>query len=307
MLFNNFNHMWYEYALKNSIKKDISTFQEQELLDDWYLYNEKEKTYDLYEEVKEKFTYVDFQYIDEIEMDVFLSEVEVYETGKVKNVSYKKKEKWILWFFKNIAQKFFPIKELNVSEERIKELEMMLARGEIQDLEIQEKIETKKERKFLSNKEISELDIQYTFIWKTKKTKKEKERILSSRVEKLKDFEEKYSDKEIIDRKDIVKEEVIEKIVIDRRRKISTDIYYYVPWVWSNWKNHWEGSMAEFSCDIEIEYISWFNPFDSRYLNRNELKEEVIEIIEEEHPTTGYIRARADRKDWFNIEDTRVY
>ena len=108
-------------------------------------------------------------------------------------------------------------------------------------------------------------------------------------------------------RSEEIEEEVIyEKIVVERRKAMSTNIYFYVPWIWSRSWNHKDGTIAEFSCDVEIIYLSWFNPLNSRYLNKKELQEEIIDIIEEEHPNTIYIRERNDGKDGYNIESSKV-
>lgn len=70
--------------------------------------------------------------------------------------------------------------------------------------------------------------------------------------------------------------------------------------------NHQFWTIAEFSCEVVIKYISGFNPFDKKYFNKEDIREGVIDIIENEHYNTKFIREREDRRDWFKIEKTNT-
>lgn len=296
----------YEYKLDNSVKKDISKKQSEELLQKWYIYNASANTYDLYEEKYEDVECINFEYIEEKEVEVKIVEIELYETKKVKNVSYKKKEKWFLGFFKNIAQKFFPSKELNVLEDRIKQLEVMVSKEEIFDLEIQEKIESWRAVKKVSHKEMISIKTPYTFLRETNETKLEKQQVSHIEECSIEEFKENFSDKEILSEERFIKKQLKEKIVVDRRKVMTVTQIFYIPGIWSMHYNHKDWTKATFTWKANITYISWFNPYDSKYIDIEEIKEDLIEIIDSEEENISNIRSRNDWKDWFNIEETQI-
>lgn len=296
----------YSYNLHDTVEVDISEDQSKELLEAWYIYNTEAGTYDKYEERYKQIPYIVFEYIEEKETEVPVLDIEIYETKKVKNVSYKKKEKWIFWFFKNIAQKFFPIKEMNVSEERIKELEIMISKGEIFELEIQEKIESWRVVKKVTRKEMMKITTPFTFLKETQEKKLEKQEIIHSEECSVEEFQANYSEKEILSEERFNKKILQEKIVVDRRKIMTITQVFYIPGIWSMMYNHTEGTKASFNGRVEIKYISGFNPYDPQYIDIEEVKEDVIEIIWNEHFNAQYIRARDDWQDGFNIEETRV-
>lgn len=299
----------YSYNLKDTVEIDISEDQAEELTQKGYLYNSSANTYDMYEEIYKKIPYISFEYIEEKEVEVPVVEVEVYETKKVKNVSYKEKEKWFFGWFKNIAQKFFPKKESNVSEERIQELEIMVSKWEISDLEIQEKVESVKTVKKVTQKEmlkLSEEKMPFTFLRQTREKKLEKQEIIYSEECSLEDYDNLYSEKKVISEEKYEKKVLEEKIVVDRRRTMTITQVFYIPGVWSKIYNHTDGTKASFNCKVIIKYLSWFNPYDSQYVDIEEIKEDVIKIIEDEHFNAQYIRAREDWLDGFNMEDSKI-
>lgn len=296
----------YNYNLKDTVEIDISQDQAEELIQKWYVHNVNAGTYDLYEEIYENVEYIHFEYEEEKEVEVRVLEIEIYETKKVKHVSYKTKEKWFLWFFKNIAQKFFPKKELNVSEERIKQLEVMVSKEEIFDLEIQEKVESGRVVKKVSEKEMLGIKTPYTFLRETNEKKMEKQKVIHDEECSVEEFEAEFSDKEIISEERYMKKKLKEKIVVDRRKIITITQIFYIPGIWSSVYNHTEGTKATFNGRVEITYISWFNPYDSAYVDIEAIKENIIEIIDKEQHNIEYIRWRFDRKDGFNIEETRI-
>jgi len=183
----------------------------------------------------------------------------------------------------------------------------MLSRWEINDLKKVENIVWSSEIKTLTDREISELKskwIKHTFVRNTDKqvTEKSLEKVKMSGILK-EDFEKNYSDFDTEILAEYEEEILKEKIVIDRRIKMQNTLNYYVPWIWSqNWAHEY-GSKAEFSCQVNINFISWFNPIDPEFFDEKIVKERVIEIINHEHPTTAYIREREDNMDWFNIEN----
>lgn len=296
----------YNYNLHDTVEVDISEDQASELIQKWYVFNPEANTYDKYEEKYKKVPYISFEYIEEKEVAAPVVEIEVYETKKIKNVSYKKKEVWFFWWFKNITQNFFPKKENNVSEERITQLEIMVSKWEIFNLEIQEKIESLRVIKKISKKEMLEMKIPFTFLRETKETKLEKQEVIHSEECDIEEFMEKYSEKEIVSEERFEKRILEEKIVVDRRKTLTVTQVFYIPGIWSMMYNHTEGTKASFNGRVEIKYISGFNPYDPQYIDIEEVKEDVIKIIWDEHFNAQYIRTREDWLDWFNIEETRV-
>ena len=305
--------MKYSYPLDQSIVLDYSTEQWEELLSQGYVFNESEKTYDLYEEKIEEREYVDFTYSELVSVESELREYQISEQKKVINVKYKivQQTEGLLGFFKKAFNSFFYKTEENINKSREDELDLLLEGWEIRDLQKIEVIKLIQVRKILTDKEIEELRnkwMKYSFIRNTWEKRNEKISITKEKTsipidEYQSEYENTY-DCNIFNR--YKKKEIVEKLVVDRRIEMQTIINYYIPGVWSRSWNHKEGTIAEFSCQIIISYISWFNAFDTKFFNKKEVKESIIDIIEKEHPNTIYIRDRVDKKDGFEIENTEI-
>jgi hypothetical protein len=94
--------------------------------------------------------------------------------------------------------------------------------------------------------------------------------------------------------------------VLERRIDMEITMNIYIPGFWSyNWAHEF-WSKADFSCQVNIKFISGFNPLDRDYFDYEEVKEKVIKIAEEEHPNTQFIRKRGDGLDGFNIEKSHI-
>jgi hypothetical protein len=305
----------YNYQLENNLTQSFVDKQSEKLLKDWYKYNEKESSYDLYEFKYEEVEYVDFYYTDEVDVKSQLSEYEVYKKRKIVDARYKtlKKEKGISGFFRNIFNKFVSKTEEDVDQTRIEELELLLAKWEIKDFQKIESFNIVWKVEKLTEKEVRTLQkegIKYSFLRRLVDEYKMETQEVTNKLTKItfqeyvKNYESEYKT-EIIER--YTEKEVVEKLVADRRVVMETAINFYIPGVWSRQWNHDDGTKAEFSCQVIIQYISWFNPFDRGYFSKEKVKGEIIKIINEEHPTTGYIRDRFDNKDGFDIDSTTTH
>jgi len=305
--------MWYHYNLNKSLEVDLVDKQSKSLFDDWYKYNNKELSYDLYEEIFETKEYLDFIFFREAEVDSELSEYEILESVEVTDVKYKllKKEEWFIGFFKNMINKFVSQKEINVNEQRIKQLQLQVSRKEIKDLNINKRYSEEWVIKELTDLEIKDFQkewVKYSFIWTTSNIKKESVKIPVRKewVEK-EDFIEKYEGKyEIRIEKEYSEKKLKEKIIVDRREVIEQTEYMYIPGVWSMDYNHEEWTVADFKWEFIVKTISWFNVHDEKYFNHEEIKEQLIDIIQDEHWMTQYMRQRDDNVDWFNIESSKL-
>lgn len=297
--------MNYNYNLRSEVKEDISDRQAQELEEKGFIYNPSAQTYDLYEEVKAKRKIYTIEYYEEKEVDVPLVKIEVYETKKIKEVEYKVVEKsGIIGFFKKFTQKLFPKKEVNVSDERIKELELQMAKGEIYDLSIKEKMTSQKTVQKVTQSYMNSLDIPFSFLWKTSETQKEIQKTLRT-VDISEEELIEYEDKEIVSEEMYEEEYVKEKLIVERRRKLTITQDLYIPGIWSKDYNHPSGTKASFVGTLEITYLSGYNPYDERYVDLSDIKERLIKIIESEHGNAWYIRQRNDHQDGFNIEESK--
>lgn len=299
----------YNYDLNKPLERDLTEKQSKKLLSEGFVYNSDDKTYDLYEEKFEDKEYVDFEYIEENNVESPVGQYEVFRKKNVYDVKYKvlKKEEWFVGFFKNIFNKFISKKETDVSGERYDVLEMQLTRWEISELQKIESVKMVAGIEYLTEREEKKLRtqwIKYSFMKMTDKTKPEtiKKSYNITKMEfkdYVKNYEQEYETK-IIEK--YIEKVLKEKIIIERREIIEQTQYMYIPWVWSMFYNHKDGTKADFKWEIHITTISGFNIFDEEFLNVEELKEGLIDIIEEEHGTTEYIRAREDGKDGFAIE-----
>jgi len=304
----------YNYQLENHLKQTFVEEQGEKLLKEWYVYNEKESSYDFYEIQYDEREYIDFYYIEEVKVQAQLSEYEVYRNRKVFDVKYKTltKEKGVFGFFKNIFRNLVSKTEKNVDDTRMQALELLLAKGEIKDFQKIESFDIVWKTEKLTEQEVRELQkegVKYSFLRRLDEHKEETQETRNKLTkvtfqEYVKGYESEY-ETEIISR--YTQKEETEKLVVDRRVTTETAINFYIPGVWSRLWNHDDGTKAEFSCQVIIEYISWFNPFDRGYFNKEKVKEGIIKIIENEHPTTTYIRERFDNKDGFGIDPTTTH
>jgi len=305
--------MLYSYELEHSLTESYVELQAEKLIKEGFIFNSEEWTYDLYEKKYEEKEYIDFYYTEEIEVDSQLGEYKVYKNRKSINIKYKitKKEKWFTGFFKNIFNSFVFKTEENVSQSRIWELELLLAQWYIKDFQKIESFNIIGAIEKLTDNEIRELqkkNIKYSFIRNLDETKKEKIKNTNKQLGLEKEeFEKNYKNEFDIEIINHFKKKVLkEKIVVERRIVSEINVNFYIPGIWSRSWNHEHWTKAEFSCEVTIEYISWFNPFDKKYFKKDEIKEKIIEIIEKEHYNTTYIRVRDDKKDWFNIDSTTI-
>ena len=303
----------YNYKLNETLRESLVWEQEKSLFDEGFVYNKEEQTYDLYEIKYEEIEYVNFSYIEEKEVKSQLLEFEVFETKKVFDVKYKiiEKEKGLFWFFKNIFNRFVSKTEKDVSNERLNSLELRLGRWEISNLQKIESLKLKPSIvKMTENEEkkLREKWQKYSFLGKVDDYKNEIIEIENNLLDVeyktyLQDYEPKYET--FINER--YKEKIQkEKLVIDRRKKMETTINFYIPWIWSYNGTHEFGSIAEFSCQVIIEFISGFNPLDDTYFSYKETKEKIIKIINKEHFNAKYIRERGDGLDGFNIENSHI-
>ncbi len=306
--------MWYHYDLNKNLDINLVEEQEKKLLSEWYVYNSEEISYDLFKEKFEEKKYFDFIFYREREIDSQLSQYEVYENLEITDVKYKtlKKEKWFIWWIKNIYNIFISKKETNISDDRLKKIQLMVSKKKIKDLKIIKRFSTEwviKELTELEIKDIQEREIKYSFLGKLDKPPKKEIVKIPIRKEWIeeKDFRDNYEWKfKIKIDKEYTKKVLKEKIIIDRREIIEQTQYMYVPWVWSMMYNHEEWTEADFKCEISIRTISGFSVYDEEFFNHEKIKEDVIDIIKDEHWMTKYIREREDEKDWFNIEDSTL-
>lgn len=52
--------------------------------------------------------------------------------------------------------------------------------------------------------------------------------------------------------------------------------------------------------------MSGFSIFDPEFVDMGEIREEIIQMIQEEHFNARYVRKRKDERDGFKIERTHV-
>lgn len=300
----------YEYNLSDIVKCDFREEQKSDLIEKGYVFNEQDKTYDLYEEKFSEELFFDIMYKKEVVVNSPLSEYEIYTTKKTFDVSYKilKKEKWFTGFFKNLYNRFISKKENDVDVRRLEELDLLISRWEIKDLKKIENISWTTEVRELTDAEISELKnkwVKHAFVKLLESTKEETtyEKVTLEKIRE-EDLNTKYDsvEKEVL--REYKEEVLVEKIVVERRVEMENTLNYYVPGIWSkNWSHeHW--SKANFTCKVVIEFISWFSPTDPKFFDAKSIKENVIDIINKEHPNTVYIREREDNLDWFNLEQS---
>ena len=299
----------YNYDLNKPLEIDLTKKQEEQLLSEGFIYNSDDDSYDLYEEKFEDKEYVDFEYIEEDNVNSPVGQYEVFRKKNVYDVKYKvlTKEEWFVGFFKNILNKFVSKKETDISSERYDILEMQLTRWEISELQKIESVKMVAGIEYLTEKEEKKLRtewIKYSFMKMTNKTKPETIK-KSYNITKLefKDYVKNYeAEYETIIMERYTEKVLKEKIIVERREVIQQIQYMYIPGVWSMFYNDENGTRADFKWEIHITTISGFNIFDEKFLNVEELKEELIDIIGEEHSMAEYIRAREDKKDGFNLE-----
>lgn len=89
--------------------------------------------------------------------------------------------------------------------------------------------------------------------------------------------------------------------MVDERKIIETNIKTYIPGVWSNGKNDSLWSRADFTVNITITHMSWFSALEEKYIDYQDIQEEMVRRIEAEHPTAVDIRNRLDGIDWFKV------
>lgn len=99
---------------------------------------------------------------------------------------------------------------------------------------------------------------------------------------------------------------LVDKYLEDSRREMTQTMKVYQPGVWSHGKNHGEGSHAEFGATVTVRHVSGFSIFDPEFVDMGEIKEQIINIIQDEHFNARYVRSRMDRRDGFDIERTHV-
>lgn len=299
----------YRYSLYEKLTHDITHEQASLLEQDGFVFNNKMHTWDKYESVFEAKTFYHLEYKTFAEVEVPVHEYEISEiNNNIFRVAYiQKKPSWLFGWFKSFLH--IRTKEENVSDSRFNELLNLQAEGDITWLEKVITPKMSKKRIHLTEKEAAEylnssnpIKLINKNIW----TKKEKRELFWETTIKSEEYNDFMVNKEEIGRREEIRQVEINKVLVDQREVAEIDIPWYIPGVWSRMSNHHEWTLANFKAKVRIKYISWFNPLDPEFISRKDLEEQIIEIIENEHPNTVYIREREDMLDGFKIEKSRI-
>lgn len=298
--------MDYNYQLQQTVSRDLIPIQQKIIEEDGFVYNEKLKTWDKYDIKYEEKVIVEVQYKTEIFDDVPLNEYSIKEVdNNVYNVKYYTSSDYnsFFWFFKRMFKR--KQMEIWVDDRRYQQLLDMLSLWEIFELE---KIITPtvvSRRVQLTEKEFLEyynqgenIDIIKKWAW----VKKEGVTIYGEMTIEEKDYEEKMKGKTMIDRKDHTERYMVDKQLSNQRALSEYNYQYYLPWVWSRASNHVRWTLANFVCKVSIKYITGFDPLDPKFINLEDIKKDIIDIIKSEHKNSQYIQERSDLKDGFSFE-----